>query len=108
MSVPGGVEKMLIKAGVDISRLKRNARRGLQKVDDVFRASKFELIITSTYEGNHDAGSLHYADEAFDIRKSDVSRYAIYHGIKEALGDDFDVVSESNHWHIEYDPKQVL
>ena len=68
---------MLFKAGVDITRLERNTRRGLQIVDDVFTSYNQELIVTSTYEGNHGAGSLDYANQAFGIRKPDIDREEI-------------------------------
>lgn len=96
---------MLIKAGVDISRLKREIRRSLQKVEDVYNQHVEELIITSTYEGNHGAGSLHYADDAYDARLPDDNRREIKQEIKEDLGKDYDVVFESDHIHIEFDPK---
>jgi len=44
---------MLIKAGVDISKLKRPMRRALNKIARTLAAVvNEELIITSTYEGN--------------------------------------------------------
>jgi len=96
---------MLIKAGVDISRLKRPIRRILGPVAViVWESEGQELVIVSTYEGNHGEGSLHYCDEAVDIRswsKADEVRDEI----KGKLGPDYDVVVEGNHIHIEYDPK---
>jgi len=59
---------MLIKAGVDISRLERTTRRSLTIVAVVLRDMDLELIITSTYDGNHMPGSLHYANQAYDVR----------------------------------------
>ena len=47
---------MLIKAGVNISRLKREIRRALPRIEDVYESYGYELVITSTYEGNHGAG----------------------------------------------------
>jgi len=96
---------MLIKAGVDISRLERNTRRGLQKADDLFDSNGQEIVITSTYEGNHGAGSLHYANQAFDIRKPRINPVLRLSQLSGSLGNDFDVIVESDHIHIEYDPK---
>ena len=96
---------MLLKAGVDISRLERNTRRGLQIVDDNFADQNMEVIVTSTYEGNHKAGSLHYANRAFDIGLPNSGRSEFAKEIPEDLGDDFDFVVEFDHYHIEYDPK---
>lgn len=97
---------MLIKAGVDISRLKREIRKALPVVDSVYASFDEEMVVTSTYEGNHGAGSLHYADEAFDTRKSLAFYQRIKMEIKKRLGNDYDVVIEQDHIHIEYDPKK--
>ena len=97
---------MLIKAGVDISRLERNTRRGLQEVSDVFRKNGSELIVTSTYEGNHGAGSLHYAHRAFDTRPplKDTEHVTILCVTK--LGRNWDIVPHPDHIHWEFDPHE--
>ena len=96
---------MLIKAGVDITRLDRNTRRGLGRTGAVLQGHAQDFIVTSTYEGTHGDGSLHYANQAFDIRKPTDERETILAELKAELGHLFDVVVEVNHWHIEYDPK---
>ena len=96
---------MLIKAGVDISRLDRSTRRGLQKVAYQYEIHEQELIITSTYEGNHGPGSLHYANQAFDVRPPERRLERILGEIENMLGPDYDVIPEGDHIHIEYDPK---
>lgn len=96
---------MLIKAGVDISRLNREIRRALAKVDKLLKEFDQEIIITSTYEGNHGAGSLHYSNDAFDIRSLERRNAEIAALIPINLGLDYDVVRKSDHIHIEWDPK---
>jgi len=96
---------MLIKAGVDISRLNREIRRALAKVDKLLKGFDREIVITSTYEGNHSAGSLHYSNDAFDIRYPDPTNEKIVSLIVVNLGTDFDVVREKNHIHVEWDPQ---
>lgn len=96
---------MLIKLGVSIHRLRRPCRRSLAKVDRVFRRQGFEAVITSTFEGNHGPSSLHYSDEAYDLRKPAAPPTFVLAKLKESLGPDFDVVDERDHFHIEYDPK---
>jgi len=97
---------MLIKAGVDISRLKRPMRTALKLTERTMRQCKIieDLVITSTYEGNHSAGSLHYANLAVDIRSKgwEIEDIEI---LKQNLGKKYDVVAEGSHIHIEYDPK---
>lgn len=95
---------MLIKAGVDISRLNRQIRRALRFVSDIFEGHGQEVIVTSTFEGNHGSGSLHYADDAIDIRHPSPVIYGIIDKIRTSVGPDFDVVDRTDHVHIEYDP----
>ena len=96
---------MLLKIGVDISRLKRVLRRKLQVIDTVVaELENDEAVITSTYEGTHSPSSLHYIDEAVDIRSGE-QPFSVIGKLKQELGPDFDVVFEGDHIHIEYDPK---
>jgi len=97
---------MLIKAGVDISRLNREIRRALPKIQRLLNEFKQELIITSTYEGTHGEGSLHYGNDAMDIRVDHPNSMEIKEGVKEKLGKDYDVVYEGTHLHVEWDPKK--
>lgn len=96
---------MLIKAGVDISRLERRTRNGLKITATVLKEFEKDLVVTSTYEGNHGPGSLHYANQAFDIRRPGKDTISFSLELMDALGSDFDVVVEDDHIHIEYDPK---
>ena len=96
---------MLIKAGVDISRLNREIRRQLPVMAWAFEEETMdELIITSTYEGDHGEGSLHYANDAIDLRRPP-DPDSLVKKLKRGLGKGFDVILENNHIHIEYDPK---
>jgi len=96
---------MLIKAGVDISRLRPPIRKKLTAIAAIIYAcNEGEMVITSTYEGNHSEGSLHYAHLAVDIRKN-LSRILSFDEIARDLGPDYDVVLKKDHIHIEYDPK---
>lgn len=96
---------MLIKAGVDISRLKRETRRGLGLVGKVFRRHGQEVVVTSTFEGNHGEGSLHYGNEAFSIGYSEIENFELIREIRKELGNDFDVVEKDNYIDIEHDPE---
>jgi len=96
---------MLIKAGVDISRLNPPIRKRLNEIESIMKACDgVEAVITSTYEGTHSAGSLHYANLAVDVRRDLATTYS-FQEIKRVLGDDYDVVLKKDHIHIEYDPK---
>lgn len=96
---------MIIKAGVDISRLKPEIRKTLKGIASiVWRCTGLELVITSTYEGTHGENSLHYANLAIDIRNKPIDCDTEAE-IKKWLGKDYDVIQERTHLHIEYDPK---
>lgn len=96
---------MLIKAGVDISRLKPPIRKRLSDVGYCYKAIGEQMIVTSTYEGDHGDGSLHYADLAIDfaypVKMSDEFRDSF----NDCFGVAYDVVFEVNHIRVEYDPK---
>ncbi len=96
---------MLIKAGVDISRLRPEIRKKLSRLATIiWECNEGEMVVTSTYEGNHSESSLHYANLAIDIRKN-IMKPLSFKQIKRELGRDYDVILESDHIHIEYDPK---
>ena len=96
---------MLLKTGVDISRLKPPIRKKLNIIEECFNKYYVdEMVITSTYEGNHNPNSLHYANLAIDIRcPATINNFFV--NLKEKLGNNFDIVFEKNHIHIEYDVK---
>jgi len=97
---------MLIKAGVNISRLKPPIRKKQNLIARiVWEIEGEELVVTSTYEGTHSEGSLHYADLAEDIRRHNKGK-EVRDRLALELGDDYDVVLEASHIHIEYDPGQ--
>lgn len=96
---------MLLKPGVDISRLNRPIRRTLNHVDLIYKTYQEVFVITSTYSGDHSPGSLHYSNDAYDCRLPSDYQAVIFDRIREKLGPDFDVVKEKDHYHIEYDPK---
>ncbi len=95
---------MLLKAGVDISRLNPGIRQALTIISDLFSTSKAELVITSTYEGTHAPSSLHYSNDAFDflyvVLFNDFSEEALL----DSLGNSFIVVFGSDYIHVEYNP----
>ncbi len=96
---------MLIKAGGDISRLRPEIRKKQNEIARIiWSIEKEELVITSTYEGNHSEGSLHYANLAEDIRRFKHGQQ-VRDELKNKFGMDYDVVLRPDHIHIEYDPK---
>jgi len=95
---------MLIKAGVYIDRLDRKMCWALNRIGKAYKLFKEEVIITSTYEGNHMDGSLHYCNKAIDIRLPQKNTKKVLEKLLDFLGEDFDLVYYDTHFHIEYDP----
>jgi hypothetical protein len=100
---------MKIKPGVKIGLLKPQMVFALVIVDHIFwHEYGYRAVLTSGNDGKHKDTSLHYKGYAVDIRRSDIERediHSIHEDMVEALGKEFDVVLESTHWHIEYQPK---
>lgn len=89
--------------------------------EDVWREmGKHEPTCTSANDGKHMEGSKHYSDEALDIRiwQMVTKEYPDARDaplVKQAarrlqikLGEDYDVVVEKDHIHVEYDPECPL
>jgi hypothetical protein len=68
-----------------------------------------ELVITSVCEGKHGPNSLHYSGKATDLRtrvfKSEAYINEAASLIRKRLTDEYDVVVEATHIHVEFDPK---
>ncbi len=80
----------------------------LAPINVVAEAMGGSAIITSACEGEHGPGSLHPLGLAVDFRIRHIpneERPALAYAVSEALGDDFDVVLEATHLHVEHDPK---
>ena len=73
--------------------------------------------VTSANDSTHGANSLHYKNRAYDIRTKNISCYLQrskediakdwVERMKLVLGDDYDVIFERDHIHVEYDPKET-
>jgi hypothetical protein len=99
---------MSIKADVSIAKLTPQMAVAHTIVAAVFKQHGYECIITSGDDGKHSANSLHYEGKALDFRTRHLlpsDKAAIAEQVARALGDNFDVVLERTHLHVEYDPK---
>ncbi len=99
-----------IKVGAKIEGSKPEIILAIVIVSKVLEKYTVETVITELTGGEHMEGSLHYSGYAVDIRSRDISpelMQVISTEIKNALGNDFDVVVEENpsHIHIEFQPK---
>lgn len=109
---------MRSKPGISLESLAKPMVNVLEKIERAYSSLKAQewAIITSANDGHHKAGSLHYVNLAVDLRLPGgltakgkardpnlVVNFAMT--LRAYLGDDFDVVIEKNHIHVEYDPK---
>lgn len=77
----------------------------LQVAHNIFEAFSFDLVVTSLLDGEHSRSSLHYTGCAADLRLPGSRAAEVVAALQHALGDDFDVILESDHIHIEFQPK---
>jgi len=73
----------------------------------LYAPTKQRLVITSANDGRHMDGSLHYDDQALDLRVWALPNPAgTARELQKRLGEDFDVVFEETHIHAERDPEE--
>ena len=100
-----------LKAGVRITGMRPEILLAAVAAMEVYKAAGHDLMITACVDGRHMTGSLHYAGAAIDLRTRDVAPADVpklIAQIKSCLGDDFDVLLEVDHIHIEFQPKQAI
>jgi len=69
---------------------------------------QYDCVITSASDGKHGPNSLHYSGQALDLRTRHIHGQGlqlVVDKLREALGSQFDVVLESDHIHLEFDPR---
>ena len=98
-----------IEKGVDICNLSPQMAVAVAVLQSAFRETlSAALTITSGRDGNH-RHVLHYVGQALDFRihnltTSDMDRVeGLCQGL---LGEQYDVVLENDHLHVEFDPRQ--
>lgn len=77
--------------------------------NSVYGKHGVECVETSGDDSVHSNTSLHYAGNAIDLRTRDLpphSKQTVRDEIKDRLTVDYDVVLESDHIHIEYQPRR--
>ena len=97
------------KSGVLFRGVKPELLLGLSVADGFYeRNGQREMVITSLADGTHGVGSLHYVGYAADLRIWNIDDIEIFaDGLSTELGSEFDVVLETDHIHIEYQPKEI-
>ena len=104
-------EEIQTKQGVILRGLEPRMYPVIQTAQEVWQNHGARLTITSGLDGKHGKDSLHYAGRALDFRTRDLDRLARAEAARElqtALGDDFRVLLERDHIHVEHDPPDAV
>ncbi|MFH1897405.1 MAG: hypothetical protein ABH886_04090 [Candidatus Desantisbacteria bacterium] len=95
--------------GTTGEELSQDIKNTADTINKVFTdATGRSAVVTYTTNGTHSPGSKHYTGNAIDLRTRDLATYQseeIVRTLKNNLSRDYDIIFESDHIHIEYDPK---
>jgi hypothetical protein len=97
---------MTLKEGVSIKLLTGCMIPAILCCNDWFRSVNKEFVITSGNDGKHLPNSKHYSGEAFDLRTrhlTEAQTLECRDYLRSKLDNQFDIIIESDHIHIEYD-----
>jgi len=87
-----------------------------EAINRVWSKHGFQGTITSSLDGQHMQGSLHYEGLAEDYRTKNLPKtlkHGMFNDVRNILGTDYQVIFEdenlpNEHLHVEYEPKGVL
>ncbi len=99
---------MRLKEKVSTKQLTPQTLLAIMIAQEVYRDFQAQLVITSICDGLHSSKSKHYEGNAFDCRTKHLSMTKaanIAATLQDRLGDEYDVVLESDHLHVEFDPE---
>ena len=94
---------------VNIKDVRREMKDLFPLIEEIIlkvEGQKYIPTITSGNDSKHSENSLHYKGLAIDVRSKDMKNpKMVVKMLKKALDYELDIVLESDHIHIEYDPK---
>ena len=99
--------QLLLKPGVSLANLTPQALLAMIVTRDLLATRQSVCMITSVCDGEHGPNSLHPKGRAFDFRiwyLPAQTRADVANALQARLGDEFDVVLEHDHIHVEWDP----
>ncbi|MBI1353277.1 MAG: hypothetical protein GC160_02945 [Acidobacteria bacterium] len=105
---------MRIKSGASVRGLRPEIVLALLAAASVWRelGAADPPTVTAGVDGRHSRGSLHYAGAAVDLRlPRNVEAAQAALSLEAALGGvggEYDVVLESDHIHVEFQPKEAV
>jgi hypothetical protein len=102
---------MKLKTGVITTGVAPELIVALMVAAAVWRRHGQELVVTSLNDSRHSVSSLHYAGAAADLRThyfQEGIADQVAADLRQSLGNnpDYDVVVESDHIHLEWQPKR--
>ncbi len=101
---------MKIKKGVRMDGIRPEIVAIFPVVEEVYKYAEMVCVLTSAREGVHSSNSLHPKGFAVDFRYTAGTVYRdaeIANMIRDALPDEYDVIPEDDHIHVEYDLKRI-
>jgi len=97
------------QTGARLAGLQTEALAAWMVAASVYAAQGEDCRLTAGTDSKHMPGSLHYVGLAIDIGPPPAHKKApVLAALKLALADDYDVVEEGDHLHIEFQPKRGL
>ena len=102
-----------LKESVDLAGVQPEIVHAIHVANDVYNLHGADCTVTSVRDSVHRRGSLHYVGLACDLRIAPFMENAsklleVVETIRTALGKQYDVVLESDHIHVEFQPKEKL
>lgn len=97
-----------IKSGVRTHGLTTPIVLAVVVAEGVYRELGHDLVLTAGIDGKHSTSSKHYSGNAVDLRSRILPEGVAAKAVallKDRLGNDYDVIHETDHIHIEHDPK---
>lgn len=99
---------MRIKTGVSLKNLCPQMVVAYIVANDVFSEMGYECVITSCDDSEHGKDTLHGQGKATDFRTRHLpdqnTKVAVKERLVSRLGEEYDVVLEADHMHVEFDP----
>ena len=100
---------MIFKKGAKINGMKPEMVLGVMVIETVLETyglSRYDFVITSGTDGKHKKRSKHRTGYAVDVRIwAKILWLDVCEDLRKTLTDEFDVVLESDHIHVEFDPE---
>ncbi len=99
---------MKIKKGVRVGGLQPEMLLAIAIIEPISLSFSQELVITSAIDGIHSKTSRHPLGYAIDIRTRDMTdSERAAKAMQESLGDEYFVLHESTHIHVQFNSTQI-